>query len=284
MALGLRRGLISNLHLTDMLHLLSYIRTSMTSGRRTQPLPIDFEFALRQNGISIDSLRPHVKPPPATRKALPVLPTPPPEEPIASDIDPSFLGDSLSGPLYQKKFNHIPKGFPKFPSRHTYQDTEVFTKREVDPRKVREQATEEGRLGEEALRKLARAAKDGETRNKERMKKRLWGRKKESMETMFDKTLKVLMTESATGAPKDGKAEKDKDKGLGLSFDLGLGYPQASTSQKPPPPNSPTPPAQFEMGPIVNCDRTYWRRDAFSDGRKTESEAAQSSRATHPVE
>ena len=264
-----------------MLKLLSHIRASMISSRRAQPLPLDFEFALRQNGISVDSLRPHVKPPPPTRKTLPNLPSPLPEEPIASDIDHSFLGDSLSGPLQQQALNYIPKHFPKFPSRHTYESTEVFPKREVDPRKVREQATEEGRLGEEALRKLTRAAKEGQAQPKQRMKRRLWGRRKESMETMFDKTLKAIMKRSAEGTQNEAKAERQEN--VEVPLGLGLHFPP-TTSEKPAPPSNPPPAAEFEMGPIINYDRVHWRKAAFVEPRRSESEAAQSARATQAVE
>ncbi|KAL1961418.1 hypothetical protein VTO42DRAFT_146 [Malbranchea cinnamomea] len=258
-----------------MRRFIELVRTSMHNGRRTQPLPHDFEFALRTNKLPLDSLRPYLKPSPPTRKTLPALPTPPPEE-QASAIDNSFLGDDLSGSLDQKKASHIPSHFPRFPSRHTYQNTEVFTKREADPRKVREQATEEGRLGEEALRKLARAAKDGRMRAKRQMEKRLWGRSEENMETMFEKTFNAIMKKSAPEARND-----NADKDVGLSLDLGSQLP--STMSTGPKPLLPSSPAQFEMGPIVNWDKAFWRRDVFADACKTEREAAPSVRASHAV-
>lgn len=71
-----------------------------------------------------------------------------------------FLGPLLNGPPDKQAKAFVPKHFPNFPSKHTYKATAEFPDRESDPRKVRERATEEGRLGEEALRRLVGASSD----------------------------------------------------------------------------------------------------------------------------
>lgn len=53
---------------------------------------------------------------------------------------------------------HIPPNFPAYPSEHTYKSAPVFSKREEDPRKIRELAMEEGRLAEESIRRLLSAS------------------------------------------------------------------------------------------------------------------------------
>ncbi|KAK2779207.1 hypothetical protein FQN52_002503 [Onygenales sp. PD_12] len=227
-----------------MVHFLSYIRQSMASCRRMQPIPHDFEHALRRNNVSLDSLRPHLKPLRSAQPPSNSLPTPPPEEPQPR-TDLPFLGPELAGASQLEKTSHIPKHFPKFPSKHTYQATPVFTTRETDPRKIREKATEEGRLGEEALRKLARAAKDGHHGLTEQREKRLWGRKNESMESMFDKTLKAVSR----------KAAANESSAPGMHDRNALGSKAA---------------AKPDLSPIVNCDRGYWRKQTMEDVRKVE--------------
>jgi hypothetical protein len=131
----------------------------------------------------------------------------------------------------------------------------VFTKRETDPRKIREQATEEGRLGEEALRKLAHAAKDGHLGSTEHREKSLWGRKNENMESMFEKTLKALSKKSAA-VPK-----KDTELGEATSSILGVT-------------------GKLDLGPIVNCDRVYWRKSPNAlDVRKKPIDAKEAVKA-----
>jgi transcription initiation factor TFIID subunit 8 len=64
----------------------------------------------------------------------------------------------LNGPPNEQAKAFVPKHFPDFPSKHTYRSTAEFPDRESDPRRVRERATEEGRMGEEALRRLVGAS------------------------------------------------------------------------------------------------------------------------------
>lgn len=257
----------------DMLHLLSYVRQSMTSCRRIQPIPQDFEHGLRSTYTPVAALQPHLKPLQRPVRAPPAssispspsspsqssflaqkqrsLPTPPPdteEEPIIQPRDFSFLGDELNATEDRLQNTYIPKHFPNFPSKHTYQETPVFaTKRELNPEKLREQATEEGKLGEEALRKLTRAGKDVHPGSRERQAKTLWGKDRENMDSMFDKTLKALLkrTKAAAGGSIGGMKEKEKEKAGSL-------VP--------------------ELGPIVNNDRMYWRKPGVggtaSGGRK----------------
>jgi len=214
----------------------------MASCRRTQPIPQDFEHALRRNDIPLESLRPHLKPLSFVKPFSQLLPEPPEEPEPRTDLP--FLGPDLSGTAHRYRSAYIPKHFPNFPSRHTYQETPVFTKREMDPRKIREQATEEGRLGEEALRKLARAAKDDHSSSTEDREKSLWGRKMENMDSMFEKTLKALLKKSSTVPRKD--AELDE-----------------ATSSVP------KSGGKLDLGPIVNCDMVYWRKSpATADVRK----------------
>lgn len=240
-----------------MLRFASYVRQSMLSSRRLQPIPPDFEHALRQSFISVDDLPPYLKSLPAIEPVRTLLPSPPPEEDPFTGL-PS-LGPVLSGEEDRVRSAYIPKHFPEFPSKHTYRHTPVFTEREHDPRKIRERATEDGRLGEEALRKLARAAfKDNQLGAAGRDKK-LWGRKNENLESMFEKTIKGLAKKAQRNAP-------DAASNIAPSMNIDAGQPGVM-EQKP---SRPKLPIHFELGPIVNCERDYWRKTASTTGRKVE--------------
>jgi hypothetical protein len=217
----------------------------MSVSRRTQPIPQDFELALRENLISVDDLPPYIKSMQPVDPIPTTLPSPPPEkDPFDDFAGMPVLDSHLSGEDDRVRNPHIPAHFPQFPSKHTYRHTPVFTEREVDPRKLRERATEDGRHGEEALRKLARAAfKDPQGSGGGR-EKRLWGRKNENAESMFEKTMKALtkkaqktVTESAPGSQSEAKAKAS---------------------------------ATVELGPIVNCERVFWRKPASATTRKTD--------------
>ncbi|OAX85135.1 hypothetical protein ACJ72_00507 [Emergomyces africanus] len=238
-----------------ILHILSYTRQSMSSCRRMQPIPFDFEYALRNTNIHLDSLEEYLKPSPSSQQPqkqhfISSLPTPPPSSPDPA-TDLPFLGSDLSGTPHRQRSSHIPKHFPNFPSRHTYRETVVFTTRETDPRKIREKATEEGRLGEEALRKLARAGREGLIAREGGDGdggERLWGCRWESMESMFEKTVRAVV---------EGREKADGVGGGDLSLPS-LESLKAPGNGKP------------ELTPIVNCDRVNWRKQTRADVRKVE--------------
>lgn len=73
-------------------------------------------------------------------------------------VDAVVLRRILSDESAGQFKSHIPSNFPAYPSLHTYNSTPVFSRREEDPRKIRELAMEEGRLAEESIRRLLGAA------------------------------------------------------------------------------------------------------------------------------
>ena len=207
----------------------------MLAARRTAPIATDFESAFQAAQVPTpeDQLPPRItpKPPPP----LSLLPTPPPDEFFSTnDLPESILGANLNPKAEKRRDPHIPSNFPAFPSQHTFRDTPVLPPRERDHRRLREFATEEGRLGEQALRKLAGAARgegnldlsievDDAPANFQRGRPR---RKVETMEGMFEETMKELA--------KTGK---------------GSGIDDATQG------------ADFEMAPIVNSERKFWMPD-----------------------
>lgn len=238
----------------DILHLASFARQSMTASRRTQPIPHDFEFALQCTGIGTDELLLQI-PLSTTHTLKPIptlLPSPPPEEkdPFDAFLGMPILSDALSGEDDRRRYSYIPTHFPQFPSKHTYHFTPVYTDRETDPQKIRELGTEDGRHGEEALRKLARAAfKDKHVAAVGKGEKRLWGRKSETMESMFEKTIRAITKKKNNSSSNNNKvalpATTTESDGKQAKFSM----------------------ASLELAPIVNCERDFWRKAATGSSK-----------------
>ncbi|KAI2722772.1 transcriptional regulator family: Bromodomain transcription factor [Penicillium roqueforti] len=245
-----------------MLRLSTFIRQSMLSARRIQPIPHDFDHALKRLRLNPDDLLPHLKTPFDQPKPT-LLPSPPPENEISKSLP--FL-TSLSSEDDRASRPYIPKHFPSFPSKHTYSATAVFIGRDNDPRKIRERAAEDGRHGEEALRKLAGAAfRDNQTGSTGRDKK-LWGRRMDSMESMFEKTIKGLSK----------KHSKDSHGTITNSaMDIDSGHP-ANADTKPRLNIS-------ELGPIVNCERDLWRQTS-SNARRREDKTPKPLASVEPAD
>ncbi|PYH48627.1 uncharacterized protein BP01DRAFT_371554 [Aspergillus saccharolyticus JOP 1030-1] len=244
-----------------ILSVASYVRQSMLASRRIQPIPHDFDDALRRHSVSPNDLLPHIPPHPRLEPVSTLLPSPPPEEDSFKTL-PS-LGPQLSGDNDRVRSSHIPKHFPAFPSKHTYRHTPVFTEREQDARKIRERATEDGRHGEEALRKLARAAfKDHQFGSSAREKKP-WGfRRTETMDGMFEKTVKGLAKRVQRTATVPGPAAPmEIDSGAGLDTEVKPTRSKLALS--------------IELPPIINCERDFWRRVPSSGSRRTEEKQQQ---------
>ncbi|KAL2852576.1 transcription factor TFIID complex subunit 8 C-term-domain-containing protein [Aspergillus pseudodeflectus] len=239
-----------------LLKLASYVRASMLSSRRLQPIPNDFEYALKRHHLPVNSLIPYLQPPPKTEPIPTQLPSPPPEEDDDFKTLPN-LGPQLSGEDDRVRSPYIPKHFPEFPSKHTYRHTPVFTERERDPRKIRERAADDGRHGEEALRKLARAAfKDNQPGSGGRDRKP-WGRKAESFDSMFEKTVRSIskkaLKSAAPGGPNVMDVDTAADTETKQSRSKGL--------------------AGLELPPIINCERDLWRRNAASGRQRPEEKS-----------
>lgn len=216
-----------------------------------QPIPQDFEFALQRAGIGTDELLLQIPSPPTKEPIPTLLPSPPPEEENLFDafLGMPILSDALSGEDDRRRNSYIPAHFPQFPSKHTYCFTPVYTDRETDPQTIRELGTKDGRHGEEALRKLARAAyKDTHVSGVGKGEKRLWGRKSETMESMFEKTIRGVTKKSNKAAEADGKVVDGTQKPTKFSL------------------------ASLELAPIVNCERTFWRK-ATTGSSKTDKPA-----------
>lgn len=139
------------------------IRKSMSSSRRTVPLPHDFVYALNSVGLTGSGvLEPHLDVGDLAPSLLqPTFAPPEPAEPPPPDLE-GMLGPELSGRADKENRKYIPAHFPAFPPKHTWMATPVYAKREVDPHTIRERAAKEGVEAEKSLRRLMEKKKEGD--------------------------------------------------------------------------------------------------------------------------
>ncbi|KAF8475856.1 transcription factor TFIID complex subunit 8 C-term-domain-containing protein [Kalaharituber pfeilii] len=134
--------------------------------RRTRPTVVDFQQMLIQSGITISSLLDETRRVPSTQPVPLDLPGPQSAEELemSSQLNTlrGLLGAELDGASDSRPY--IPDHLPPFPSKHTYLSTPVFTERPREPRVIREMATQEALLAENALRKILAAAASASTR------------------------------------------------------------------------------------------------------------------------
>ena len=227
----------------------------MLACRRGQPLPVDFEWAFartrvpqqfREGELPFEELQ-HDLQIPFKPNSPHLLPTPPPDDNAPPSLD--TLSMQRKGPPDHRK-GFIPASFPALPAEHAYRQSPVYPKREDDPRRIRELATEEGRLGEEALRKLAGATRmetklDTEEQSKRSRKKSDWGVNNSiSVESMFEKTMQGVMKKEMQEHYQTGDSREE---------------------------------VRFELGPIVNWERKYWMQpNVFGKSRDSTGKSANS--------
>lgn len=183
-------------------NLCSKVRRSMHSARRVVPIAPDFDSAFHALDLPLpdDQLAPY-----QTTHEInpPLLPTPPAEDEFHHnyELPERLLGPELSRQQDLKDFSFNTSSLPSLPSAHTYRDTPVTLDREKDSKRIRELATEEGKLGEQALRKLAGAVKleaalstEPETRIvQDRRPRRLQREPILTEEAMFEETMRDLL-------------------------------------------------------------------------------------------
>jgi hypothetical protein len=181
----------------------------MLNARRSEPTPLDFQYALSQFDLPLASIEPHLRPPIPKAKLDIKLEMEPVEEQISCPQG-LLLGNELSGEADRLSKPYIPRRFPAFPSKHTYKWTEKESARETDPRKIREEAAKAARQGEEALRRLNKVSKAGKEKDVKRAAEK--DPKSKERHELWELTMGDLLVgrqQIATGKP-----IKDEDHGL----------------------------------------------------------------------
>ncbi|QDS68394.1 hypothetical protein FKW77_010761 [Venturia effusa] len=207
-----------------MRRFLSLVHSSMVSNRRMQPIPQDFVTALAKFGLKPKELLPHVQLPLIPSIVQPPVPPGPPEEPPLPSTN-DILGPELVGLAIREKY--IPAHLPPLPSRHTWKDTEIYTNRETDARKIRELATEEGVLAEKAMRKLMAGAALS--------KPALGGRNSRKDQIIWEQTMNAILKMDEEQAPPED----------------GIDWPGGGETA-----------ASLNTAIPVNYDRRFWRQSA----------------------
>ncbi|APA07586.1 hypothetical protein SS1G_00901 [Sclerotinia sclerotiorum 1980 UF-70] len=228
-------------------HLLSQVTNSMLNARRNVPIPHDIAYAFNRYQLPLASLEPHLRPPISVPK-LKVEVEPAPEEDKTTKNIIRILGKELNGEVEKAQKSYIPKGFPAFPSKHTFKWTPKESERVTDPRKIREEAAKNARMGEEALRRLVKVGKVG----KDRDMKRMAGRDPKSKERheLWERAMLSLAGEKGNTHTASGNGNgKEKMRDLALDersmvvnaekqyFRTGAPAKRKIQPQPPPPPS-----------------------------------------------
>lgn len=222
----------------------------MLSSRRVQAIPQDFLQALHMNQLSLRSLIPHLDPPVSpSRSQFPL------EVATADGQSNLEIAGRLPGSqLYELPKAYIPRHFPDFPSKHSYKATSEFSELERDPRKLRELAMEEGRMGEEALRRLL-----GSASSRLSMEKSDTGHAKKSVRTMRDDLWKeTMLAVSPVSEPQlrvndthQDLCESDHEKTVDAAIL-----------------------SKTHMSSAVNADKRYWRKSTSSSQKHVQHNGA----------
>ncbi|KAL8946529.1 MAG: hypothetical protein Q9222_007089 [Ikaeria aurantiellina] len=220
--------------------LLGAVRQSMLSCRRSQPTVQDFLQSLHTHQLSLRALVPHLKPP-VSRK-LRRIELAYEDEKDGDDYTHLTFNTNLEGTPDDRSRPYIPHRLPTLPGRHTYKATADYPVREEDPRKVRERATEEGRLGEEALRRLVSAGAVDQTKSTSSR------RHATSLRTKRHELWKATMQATSSVHSSDKFPDTDE-------LALNLPRNESQCLRKP----------VSDFGRIssaVNADKRYWRKPA----------------------
>ena len=222
-----------------ILRLCLLVRRSMLAARRTAPIPPDFEKAFDALELPWpdDQLQPYISNPAINP---PLLPTPPSENPfeLKHQLPASALGPGLDGAEDRRRELYIPAALPPFPSQHTYKHTAVYPTRERDPRRIRELAGEEGKRGEDNLGKLEKALKASS----------------------------VITAAPGVAAEDTSKSTGRRRKPKDAETSIGSMFEETMRDLLKEGQNGDN--HQFELSPIVNCEKRYMMQDAAPVGTR----------------
>lgn len=232
----------------------------MLASRRSRTIPEDFLQALHFNNLSLRALLPHLDPPVPASKSQRQFPFDDDD-----DAEPAFTTAS-SQTIFQtqqedSQEKYIPAHLPPLPSKHSYRETIELPTRERDPKKIRELATEEGRMGEEALRRLlsgvksmgnqhrgSTASNDGHDKSKKGYmseRQRLKAQRRE----IWEEAMQLKSFDEVGEAHKDGDAmEIDMGGGDDDDDDDGLGDESKELKES------------AHISTAVNYEKRYWRK------------------------
>ncbi|KAI9653943.1 MAG: hypothetical protein M1831_005628 [Alyxoria varia] len=280
-----------------MRYLTQRAATSMKSCRRIQPIPQDFAFSLKAAGLAprdlalqLDPRRARskskssgkTKPQPPETNLQPKLdlqnPTesalvafPHPSKTPNTTLNQPLKPDADEQKLQKKRPGYIPSHMPVFPAPHTYMSTlSAESKRESDPRRIRQLAIDEGVLAEQAMRKLMAAKnpyKDAPVQKPEAHPSERPAHQRRSLRDQHHRSEDAFMA-ALTAADDSDKTVSGKPvaKDGDVEMDLGNHVPQqegANVSDKAEKDEGgKTGLGGVDLGVSVNWDMRNWRNGA----------------------
>ena len=230
----------------------------MNACRRVQPIPQDFTFALAKGDLRSSLLLPHIKLPVCSSTTQPPLRPPSPEEPPPPPLE-KLLGPDLVETELKSRKQWIPSHFPNLPSKHTWEETPTFAKRETEPLKIREMATQQGILAEKALRKLISVGKsssaDGRAKENGKSEDRKVISHKEKYEKIWEDTFQALAMEDEKAQAQAQARAVEVGSEMDIDFEGEENMPVTSKT---------TPAITPDTRIVVNYDKKYWRKGMSS--------------------
>lgn len=233
----------------------------MESCRRTTPIPQDFAGVLARERLSLTDLLPYLQPRIPPSIAQPQLErSPPNNEP---DVDLSaLLGPELNGNSERDQRSYVPANFPSFPSKHAYKFTYTSTELHTDPRQVRELATAEGRLGEEALRRLVSNSWTNRPLNTDPAGAEKGRNRFEELQTMWLETMEKVMEREEAADASNGLGDSSGDRSHTL---VESDHSQGERAGR-----------RRLAGP-VNYERQFWRKEVRGSSQEGNEEGTDTS-------
>ncbi|KAF2675011.1 hypothetical protein BT63DRAFT_445126 [Microthyrium microscopicum] len=230
-----------------ILRFLKSVNSSMRGARRAEPTPHDFITALSHFNLTSSSFSSFLEMPPYPSICQPSLIIPLEAEKPAPDLD-TVLGTSLQSTQPRNKY--VPKHMPGLPSAHTWKSTAVMPSREEDARKMRERATREGVLAEQALRRLAQASKAAHKDNA--VNGTGTGAKSKPQKSWMAALKAIKKADQEEEEKEEASAEANQ-------VDVDMEDPQAMLPPIGAKKSKTAPNESFETAAVVNCERLHWR-------------------------
>ncbi len=153
------------------------------------------------------------------------------------------MGPELSGKSEKDQRAYVPANFPSFPGKHAYKFTFNTSERQSDPRHVRELATAEGRLGEEALRRLVSNAWNNPSGERDATRVKEKRSRQDKLQAMWRETMEKVEEQGDPTIWFDGAGDGSRDAPSDLE------QMQGDRVARP------------RLGGPVNYERQYWRKD-----------------------
>lgn len=224
----------------------STVSKSMIASRRKQPEPIDFSKAMASFGHVPSTLAQDLKAEiPVNIAQAPILPSSEPDEALDISKAQELLSRDLGGATEKRKQAWIPSHMPDFPSQHTYKDTPIVEEHEKDARKVREQATKEGMLAEQALRRLMLARQKGTKALRRSREQQGISKSQDEDDAIFQDALNAIMAQERPNGRDPGALDDFQTDGI-------IDGPAKDNMGA----------TDVDFGAIVNYDKSNWRKGA----------------------